>query len=87
MIHILSPGGSYRSELIGNSGKDQKPRAVIPAGSLFAAEISGSGSYSLAGCTVSPGFDFNDFEIGKRDVLCESFPKHSELITRLTRQT
>jgi predicted cupin superfamily sugar epimerase len=38
------------------------------------------------GCTVSPGFDFADFELAdNRDRLISAFPQHSELIASLTR--
>jgi len=37
------------------------------------------------GCTVAPGFDFEDFEMGKRAELVTKYPKHRELIQRLTR--
>ena len=51
----------------------------------FAAEIENKKSFSLFGCTVSPGFDFDDFELGKRQVLINKFPQHKTLITRLTK--
>jgi predicted cupin superfamily sugar epimerase len=38
------------------------------------------------GCTVYPGFDFNDFELAKRDDLIKLFPKHQTIITELTRE-
>ncbi|MCC6512068.1 MAG: cupin domain-containing protein [Pirellulaceae bacterium] len=42
------------------------------------------GEYSLLGCTVSPGFDFADFEIADRSQLLSRFPGHRELIEQLT---
>jgi predicted cupin superfamily sugar epimerase len=35
---------------------------------------------------VYPGFDFNDFELAKRDDLIKLFPKHQIIITELTRE-
>jgi len=60
-------------------------QAVVPAGSWFGAEPAGSGEFSLVGCTVSPGFDFSDFEMARRAELTALFPEHSALIGRLTR--
>jgi predicted cupin superfamily sugar epimerase len=40
----------------------------------------------LAGCTVSPGFDFRDFELASRIELVEKFPQHKKIIEKLTRQ-
>ena len=41
-------------------------------------------AYGLVGCTVAPGFDFQDFEMAKKDQLVAAFPQHQKLITRLT---
>ncbi|MBI4835384.1 MAG: cupin domain-containing protein [Planctomycetes bacterium] len=40
--------------------------------------------YSLIGCTVSPGFDFADFELGKREALVKKFPHAKNIIEKLT---
>ena len=42
-------------------------------------------SFALAGCTVAPGFDFADFELGKRSDLIKLYPQHRALIERLSR--
>src|SRR5262245_7150963 len=39
------------------------PFCVIKKGNWFGARLAGGGSYALVGCTVSPGFDFDDFEL------------------------
>jgi predicted cupin superfamily sugar epimerase len=39
----------------------------------------------VVGCTVAPGFEFDDFELGKRAELVATYPQHRELIHRLTR--
>ena len=59
-------------------------QCVVPAGCWFGAEVHGDG-YSLVGCTVAPGFDFADFEMGSRDELQKQFPEQSEIIQRLTK--
>jgi predicted cupin superfamily sugar epimerase len=38
----------------------------------------------LVGCTVAPGFDFADFELGARDALLAEYPRHQAWIRRLT---
>ena len=58
---------------------------VVQAGDWFASEVSEADSYSLAGCTVSPGFDFDDFEMASREELAARYSFASELIRRLTR--
>lgn len=59
-------------------------QVVVPAGSWFGALVNDPASYSLVGCTVSPGFEFADFELGRRDQLLETFPAHRSIIERLT---
>ena len=53
----------------------------IPAGDWFAGYSLGE--WSLVGCTVAPGFDFDDFEMGRRDHLLSDFPDHSLVIEKL----
>lgn len=50
------------------------PQLTIKAGTWFAARIKGGGGYSLVSCVVAPGFDFTDFEMGKKVQLCALFP-------------
>lgn len=66
-------------------GKSGMPQAVIKAGTWFAAALESRKSYCLLGCTVSPGFDYRDWERGKRDELASMYPKHKKLIDRYTK--
>jgi predicted cupin superfamily sugar epimerase len=59
------------------------PQAVVPAGTWQAAEPVGGAV--LVGCTVAPGFEFEDFELGTREPLLRAFPAHRALIERLIR--
>lgn len=85
-LHIISQKGAYSNVIIGNDLENgQLPQFVVPAKDWFAAEVLIQNNYSLVGCTVSPGFDFKDFELPKRDTLLKQFPQHAKLITKLTR--
>ena len=42
----------------------ERPQAIVPAGALQAAESLGD--WTLAGCTVAPGFDFARFELAPK---------------------
>lgn len=60
----------------------------IPANTWFAAKPVDKTAYCLISCAVAPGFDFNDFEIGKRESLIKEFGQSSdqiEAIKALTR--
>ena len=41
--------------------------------------------YALVGCTVVPGFEFEDFEMPPRDDLLALYPNLYEFIVRLSR--
>ncbi|MFP4527974.1 MAG: cupin domain-containing protein [Candidatus Kapaibacterium sp.] len=60
-------------------------QAVMPRGSWFGAWPAGADSYSLVGCTVAPGFEFEDLEFGDRAELVRDFPESREIVLRLTR--
>jgi uncharacterized protein len=71
-------------------GKDfdagEEFQAVIKSGSWFGAIVSDCSSYSLVGCTTSPAFNFENFELGKRENLLQIYPKHKAIIERLTKK-
>lgn len=85
-IHAIDEQGNYQQHLLGiHFAQGQTPQILIPAGQWFGSESAGPLGYSLVGCTVAPGFDFADFELGDRRTLCKIFPQHQTLIERLTR--
>ncbi|MHC1775095.1 MAG: cupin domain-containing protein [Lentimicrobium sp.] len=78
--------GKPRSILLGrNQEAGELLQFAVPAGCWFAARVKAPGKYTLAGCTVSPGFDFSDFEMAERNELISLYPESEELITSLTR--
>jgi predicted cupin superfamily sugar epimerase len=60
-------------------------QVVVQANCWFGAKAVEPNTYSLASCTVAPGFDFHDFEIAERQKLLEEFPDHSQIIAELTK--
>jgi predicted cupin superfamily sugar epimerase len=84
-LHTISPEGKYQKIYIGDElSRGEVPQYVVPGGYWFAAEIEEKNTYALVGCTVSPGFSFEDFEMIPRQDLITLFPQHTELINRLT---
>jgi predicted cupin superfamily sugar epimerase len=61
------------------------PQAMVPANSWFAARIKSGSGFSLVSCTVAPGFDFADFEIGERNILLQEFPHLKATIKAFTK--
>ena len=85
-IHEINESGSYTKHQLGLDLEGvEEPQLVVKGKSWFASEIKEGGAWCLVGCTVSPGFDFEDFEMPRRSVLVEQYPEQTDLITRLTR--
>jgi uncharacterized protein len=86
MVHVMEPGGSYSMVLLGSDAQaGQSFQAVVRAGCWFASHVEDWKSWALVGCTVAPGFEFEDFEMGKRVALQRDFPDQSRVIQKLTR--
>ncbi|WP_324282412.1 cupin domain-containing protein [Cyanobacterium aponinum UTEX 3221] len=84
-VHIINSQGDYQLIKLGNNPEENEVlQLVIPQNSWFAAAVSQPNSYSLIGCTVAPGFDFNDFTLGKKEDLLKIFPQHQTIIERFT---
>lgn len=85
-IHVIDVEGNATQKVLGRDmGNGESLSHVVPAGSLFGATVNDTSSFALVGCTVAPGFEFEDFELPQRTDLIEQYPQHSELIERLTR--
>jgi hypothetical protein len=85
-VHVIDVAGNYsRIDLGGDPAGGQVLQAVVPAGNWFASHVADWSSFALVGCTVAPGFDFQDFEMGNRKELAARYPQHQYLIERLTR--
>jgi predicted cupin superfamily sugar epimerase len=84
-IFEIERDGSLTTHKLGrNAGEGESFQVVIRAGNWFGSRVSGNGAFALAGCTVAPGFDFEDFELGKRSELVMLFPQHEQLINQIT---
>ena len=84
-LHLLDEAGNHRVVPLGREmAHGERPQYVVPAGTWQAAVPRGE-RYALAGCTVSPGFDFADFEMPPAAALIARFPAHAALVARLTR--
>lgn len=84
-LDMIDPDGVHRVVLLGSDlERGERPQAIVPAGTLQAAAVRGN-RYALCGCTVTPAFDFADFELPTREELLSAFPHHEALIRRRTR--
>ena len=72
-----------RRRVLGQLDASQQPVLAVPAGHWQAARPIGG--FTLAGCTVGPGFEFSDMRLLREDEgiagkIRESFPEAADLL-------
>jgi len=88
ILHVIDLEGLLQRLSLGPSAdRGERFQAVVRAGWWLGAEVADPDSYCLAGCTVAPGFDFKDFELGRREELLTAYPAYREIILKLTSET
>lgn len=85
IVYEINEKGILVEHVLGNDPlKGQSFFCVINAGNWFGSRLAAGGEYGLVGCTVSPGFDFKDFELADRAALSSAYPQYKELIQQMT---
>lgn len=80
VLEVITKTGQYeRIELAGQADGQYAFQGLAPAQCWQRAWSAGS--YSLVGCTVTPGFEFEDFEMQEAGVLAERYPRLKGKIT------
>lgn len=84
-VHTLGENG-YESLSLGLSDLDSDclPQQLVKANTIFGSSVDQPESYSLVSCVVTPGFDFQDFELFESKDLLPLFPQAETIIRRLT---
>jgi predicted cupin superfamily sugar epimerase len=86
-VHAIDKDGRYSEILLGRDPEaGEVLQAVVKAGCWFASRVQDGKGFALVGCTVAPGFDFEDFEMAKREESVRAYPQHREVIEKLTRE-
>jgi uncharacterized protein len=94
-IHLIDERGEHLQKVLGpDYEKGQAFMQVIPQLQWFGATVNSvvedtsaeenPRGYVLIGCTVAPGFEFGDFELGRRSELLAQYPQYASLIHELT---
>ena len=87
LVHVIDAAGKYSTVRLGDDPEAGEVfQTVVTAGCWFGSEVRDQSGYGLVGCTVAPGFTFEDFEMGKRAELLRNYPAHRGIIERLTRE-
>jgi len=86
LIYEITHAGKLVTHRLGSNVENGESfQTMVMAGSWFASVPAEGSEYALVGCTVSPGFDFAEFELANVDSLSRQFPDHAALIRKLTR--
>ena len=84
-LYILNEKSGINRYLLGRDlDNGEKLQVTVPRNHWFGARVADSESFALLGCTVAPGFHFDDFELADRKTLLEQFPQHEKIIKELT---
>jgi uncharacterized protein len=85
-IFLLRGNGTGETITLGTDLRGMRPQVAVPCGVWQGSRVKPGGSYALLGTTVSPGFEFADFELANRESLLARYPDFSEMIQKLTRE-
>lgn len=84
MLQIDASGA--RKIVIGNNLQaGELPQVIVPSLVWQGTRLKEGGKVALLGCTVFPGFEFQDFELASRHDFLQRWPHFREDILRYTR--
>lgn len=85
-LFIIHPSGELETITLGKDiEKENRFQHVVPAGSWFASRPAPGSQFCFTGCTVAPGFEFEEFELADASILVKQYPQLKELIFSLCR--
>jgi uncharacterized protein len=85
-IFILSETGELNEKILGKDIlNNQSLQVTITRNNWFAAELLNKKSFALFGCTVAPGFAFEDFQLAGKEEMLNRFPEHKTIINKMAR--
>lgn len=77
--------GKKKKVILGQNIPEQSLQEAVPKGVWQGTKLLEGGQWALLGCSVSPGFEFADFEVKSRSEFLELFPHHEKDIYEYTR--
>lgn len=84
-VHVIDGAGRHERRTLDTDISRGEPATVVGAGCWQATRLAPNVEWALCGCTVSPGFEFDEFDLPPRDELLREHPAHAGIITELTR--
>jgi predicted cupin superfamily sugar epimerase len=84
MLQLFADGSSAVTVLGKDIAAGEKLQHVVPRGVWQGSRMLRDGEWALLGCTVSPGFEFEDYRDASAKELIAKWPDHTERIRKLT---
>ncbi len=84
MLQLFEDGRSARVVIGKDLGAGERPQCVVRAGVWQGSRLVKAEGWALLGCTVSPGFEFEDYEDASAEELIAKWPGEAERIRALT---
>ncbi|MFD0589433.1 cupin domain-containing protein [Paenibacillus sp. GCM10027627] len=83
-VHVIHENGTYEEIKLGkNLENNETMQYLVPKNSIFGSSVLEPDTFSLVGCMVAPGFDFQDFELFTQKELLALYPEHHEVIQKM----
>ncbi|WP_066051614.1 cupin domain-containing protein [Robertmurraya korlensis] len=83
-VHIIHENGQYEEVRLGlNIEEGEVPQIAVPKNTIFGSSVLDAGGFALVGCMVSPGFEYQDFELFTQKQLLQKYPQHEKIIKKL----
>jgi predicted cupin superfamily sugar epimerase len=86
MLHLYPNGSSALFTLGQDLLAGEHVQLLVPAGTWQGTRLAEGGNFALLGCTLTPGFDFEDYRGANCAELVEKWPQEAEQIRALTRR-
>jgi len=90
VIELDKASGGFKRTILGSDIMNgEVVQYTVKAGTWFGSHPNLEGdtdedAFSFVGCTVAPGFEFADFELGSKKELLEEYPNATDMINKLT---
>ena len=84
MVQLHADGRGQIVKIGNDIVAGERPQVVVAGGTWQGSRLIKGGAFALLGCTMSPGFDYADYQDGSRPELLTQFPAFAEMIAALT---
>jgi predicted cupin superfamily sugar epimerase len=82
----LFPDGGGREVIIGSDVlAGQQPQVIVPPGVWQGSRLEPGVEFALLGASMAPGFDYADYEQGRRSELIARYLEYAAILRELTR--